>query len=110
MNDQHTILEQCHEDNEEVLKSRIADMENALEEVAEIWNARYEVAQGRIAELEQALMDVKHLTDPIIERARRALERGNPSSGLERAKGVLPWKEGDELPEDAIRRLRDNEP
>ena len=28
----------------------------------------------RLEELEQALMDVKHLTDPIIERARCALE------------------------------------
>ena len=26
------------------------------------------------------------------------------------AKGALPWKAGDELPEDAIRRLRDNDP
>ena len=26
---------------------------------------------------------------------------------FKRARGVLPWKEGDELPEDTIRRLRD---
>jgi cell division protein FtsB len=31
--------------------------------------------RARIAELEAALMDIKHLTDPIIERARRALEK-----------------------------------
>lgn len=34
-----------------------------------------------------------------------------PSLGgrFEDAKGILPWKEGDDLPEDIIRRLRDND-
>lgn len=30
-----------------------------------------------------------------------------PKGDFRKAQGIIPWKEGDELPEDAIRRLRD---
>lgn len=33
----------------------------------------------------------------------------SPPGSFRNARGVLPWKEGDELPEDAIRRLRESE-
>ena len=33
----------------------------------------------------------------------------NATRGYQAARGVVPWRPGDELPEDAIRRLRDGE-
>ena len=59
----------------DAMRSHIAELETALNEVSEIWNARYEVALKYISELEMALIDIKHLTDPIINRSRTALER-----------------------------------
>jgi hypothetical protein len=50
--------------------ARIVELE--VREEAEAKKIREQLQ--RIEELEQALMDVKHLTDPIIERARCALE------------------------------------
>jgi len=57
----------------EAAQGRIAELEATLNDTAEMWNARYEVALKYISELEMALIDIKHLTDPIIDRSRRAL-------------------------------------
>jgi hypothetical protein len=45
------------------------------EKVSDLEEADKMITIARIAELETELMDIKHLTDPIIERARRALEK-----------------------------------
>jgi len=59
------------------LEARIAELESQLAQANEMFS-QLEMNNVDVrmyaTKLEQALMDMKHLTDPIIERARRALE------------------------------------
>jgi BMFP domain-containing protein YqiC len=73
---QDTLIDVMAENDR--LRARIETLESQLaaERDALLSSASDVVGMdARIKELEAALMDVKHLTDPIIERARRALEK-----------------------------------
>ena len=46
-------------------------------------------------------------TAPAKLRGRNRMR--NPKNSFRNAQGIIPWRDGDELPEDIIRRLRDRD-
>jgi hypothetical protein len=62
-----------------------------------------DAARAKVAELIQTLSTVPQF-------ARVVKKMHQPGHNYKNARGAIPWKEGDELPEQAIRRLRDDIP